>query len=65
MSTIICWYNLNDTVAPYLKEVFVVCMYMYDKRVMNENKELFEFTWQYISFDDWILNTSLLTWLIN
>lgn len=40
----------DDTVSPYLKEVFVVCRY--DKRVMNENEELFKFTWQCISFDD-------------
>lgn len=49
MSTIICGYNLKDTVSPYLNEVFEVCRY--DKRVMNENKELFEFTRQCIIFD--------------
>lgn len=42
--------SVDDTVSPYLKEVFVVCRY--DKRVMNENEELFKFTWQCISFDD-------------
>lgn len=42
MFIIICGYNLKDIVFLYLNEVFEVCRY--DKRVMNENKELFEFT---------------------
>lgn len=42
MFIIICGYNLKDIVFSYLNEVFEVCRY--DKRVMNKNKELFEFT---------------------